>query len=347
MNNQINYIKREALALKEKFTNFSIDSKSNNQILRQLGEEGFVELGALTTEIIFGKRNIGKKIVSNYKKNKKQMELKQQISQFHRQALNLVHQLEREVQAINFQNQTRFYNSLITGLTSAKTAQRPITIINRILNLIKKIEDFPKKKEKSPKIIQTSTRDISRNNNRAQTLQSFLTSILRGDHPTLNSELIQILSTTKYESLWLEKKRNYDLSSEYKWLEFLRDIMGAANALTKLPVGIFIGIEDLTGDFVSSILPDEAEIRQQIQSKITPQVEFAIVPTQYPNNCQGNVIAIQPKEIVYSFRKDWKINHKLRAKKAEVWVRKGTRKSRMDEHETMEYVRQKILFFQE
>ena len=147
------------------------------------------------------------------------------------------------------------------------------------------------------------------------------------------------------ESQWLEKKRHYELNNEFYWLEFIRDILSASNSKSKKSIGIFIGIDDKSGEFYTTSLPDEAEIRQKIQSLIDPLFRYVILPLWYPNSKTGYVIAIQPTENVYSFKKDWKNNNnKILAYKGEVWVRNVSRKMKLEPTEALHYQKEKIMY---
>ncbi len=167
-------------------------------------------------------------------------------------------------------------------------------------------------------------------------LQNYFMRALLGEHPVAPKELIRLLSVPG-ESLWIEKKQQILLQSDQDWVELSRDMMSAANALTRRAIGLFVGIVDKTSEFISATLPDEAEIRQRILSKIIPSIEFTIIPIHFPNGCIGQVIVINPTEKIHSFKGDWKYF----AKRGEVWVREGSRKRRFDEIEALDHAGKK------
>lgn len=63
MNFQTKRIKREALVLKQQISSYSINSNLGTQLRKQIKEESLVELSALTTKYLIGRRNPGKKTV--------------------------------------------------------------------------------------------------------------------------------------------------------------------------------------------------------------------------------------------------------------------------------------------
>jgi len=180
--------------------------------------------------------------------------------------------------------------------------------------------------------------------NHPNPLKQYLAAILNGNHPTLSNDLARMLAIPG-ETLWIEKKQQISLKNDQDWLELMRDMMSAANALTRYPIGIFVGVVDKTGEFISVTLVDEAEIRQRILSKVTPPITFTIIPVQYPNECIGQVIAIQPTDKIHSFRCNWRDKKRTFTKKGEVWLREGSRKRRLDENEALEYARKKTRFW--
>lgn len=202
----------------------------------------------------------------------------------------------------------------------------PVLEKNRLLSQIKTVKTRKK-------------RSVSDKKSSANLIRDFLIDVLNGNHPTLTDHHIEILKVPG-ETLWIEKKRQVVLDSDHRWLELMRDLMSAANALDKNPIGFFIGIVDDTGEFVSSSLPDEAEIRQKLAAYISPPINFVLQATQYPNGTYGHIIAIRPSDRVHAFKKQF-----LGSKKGEVWVREGSRKTKLDENEALEHAHQKARIF--
>ncbi|OLS20676.1 MAG: hypothetical protein HeimC3_39420 [Candidatus Heimdallarchaeota archaeon LC_3] len=172
--------------------------------------------------------------------------------------------------------------------------------------------------------------------NKTNLFEQFLFEILQGSFPTLTPKILKIIQHPG-ENLWIEKKQEYKLTAQIHWIEFLKDVMSAVNSLALKPIGIIIGIIESTSEFIDAYLPDEAEIRQQIKSKIEPDIEFCIYALNFPNSKNGFIIVINPNNILHRFKRDLKINSRTVVNKGEVWVREGTRKYKLSVNEALDY----------